>query len=144
MSEAPRALDDANLLRVSVFAAKVAEPSSGQYVFAPVDLAHPLSTSTNRVLLTRGPVRQRLLVQGNPLVQLVHTVVLDRHAHALGIRNEFDISARLDFELGMRLSMGAEQWDAAEQQQFYTDLNGFSVRGAVAGVALLFLFFNIF
>lgn len=107
------------------FAAKVFDPPSGQYIFSPDGLAQPFNTSRNRVFVIRGPVRQQLIVQGSADVRLLHTVKLDQHEHGLALRNEFDIRSQLDFELGMRLRMG-EEW-SAEGEQFYTDLNGFSV-----------------
>ncbi|CAD5223595.1 unnamed protein product [Bursaphelenchus okinawaensis] len=93
---------------------------SGAYLFLPDGNAKPLAQHNNKFIKMAGPVRSSLLIQGLQEAQLLQEIRLDDNTEYLEIINSVNITTQSNFELAMRI----KSKDFADNDEFYTDLNG--------------------
>ncbi|KAK0411027.1 hypothetical protein QR680_005439 [Steinernema hermaphroditum] len=92
---------------------------SGAYLFLPDDDAKPLEMGASDYIVVDGPLRKKVFVRTSQEVDLLHTVIIDKHADFVKIMNEVDLTSTINFELAMRLESSV-----ASRDEIYTDLNG--------------------
>ena len=114
----------------------VGDSLSGAYLFLPDCPATELPSEQNEFVVVHGMVRQYLLVKGPSDAGIRHQISVDINSPWLSIQNNINLgqengadrgdraqNAHLgNFELAMRLRVPTIQED-----NFYTDLNGFQV-----------------